>query len=424
MAEKLSLDYERDYENSESEEEYTAREKSLLKKARKSWKRNDSDSEDEVMKFDESDSSEPEKFEADSDIEGNENDKLPDTREWGGERRAYYGTDFHDKDYSGYTKEEEEIALMEQQEAINIQKRLASELKDADFGLEMFMQSTPDEKQSTDSDYKVKTKTDLSDLSKKEKLALFQADSPEFFDLVREFKERMTESKEILVPALELFKMIELPKHDFIEFLECRNELILNYCTNISFYLLLKSQRVKIRNHPIVQRLGQFQKLICQLDDRFEFVIKPQLEVIMAEINDSSKKSKLKMLESLKNKMDISAHSDVPSDEDVGEEVDKPVFNQNSESEQEEMENNENDDEFGGDGDKKRKITRQIAKNKGLTASKRRELRNPRVKNKKKYLDAVKRRKGAVQPIRPKDKLYQGEPTGIKVNIKRSTKLK
>lgn len=381
----------------------------------------------EVMKFDDDDEeeddyedSEPEKF-VDSDMEESEKeDGIPDDRAWGNKKHMYYNTDFHDKDYGMYTEKEEEIALMEEQEALAIQKRLASELTDVDFNLEAFKiapEHHPDEEKVK------KVKTDLSGMSQKQKLQLLRQDSPEFEGLVQDFTVRMSECKDLLVPTLELFKSIDFPNHPFVEFIKCRKDLILNYCTNISFYLMLKAKRVKISNHPVVKRLVQFRELICKLDELFEYVIKPQLEVILSEANDDEpKSSKLKMLEELKSKVESKV---LESDESEIEE--RPLFTKNTESdsedddeEEEETKDIENIEELGT----KRQITRQIAKNKGLTATKRRELRNPRVKNRLKFTKAVKKRKGAVQPIRSKKDLYGGEVTGIKTHLKRSVKIK
>lgn len=76
--------------------------------------------------------------------------------------------------------------------------------------------------------------------------------------------------------------------------------------------------------------------------------------------------------------------------------------------------------------DGKRKIDRQIEKNTGLSKkvqAKKAKDRNPRVKRKVKYQDALKRRKGAVQELRDKTQKYSGEQTGIKSNVVRSVKL-
>lgn len=419
MADKVSLEYENNYEVSESEEEYTEREKSLLKKARKGKKKDDSD-EEEIYGFDEDDS-EPEKFEAESDFDepGEDGDDLPDDRAWGKKKSAFYNTDFQDKDYRGYTEKEEEIANQEQIEALQIQKRLANELNESDFNLDMFVLPATD---AEPEEAKVKkTKTDLSDLSRKQQLAAFKAEAPEFDGLVQDFEERFSESKDLLVPALKLLKSVDFPNHPLMDFLECRNELIINYCTNISFYLMLKAKRVKVRNHPLVKRLIQFRQLVCQLDDIFEYVVKPQLEVLLSEVEDVYENPKLKMLQNLKEQLETTVASEETSEE--GDEVVKPLFTHNysseSEGEEEKMETAEAEEEAT-----KRQITRQIAKNRGLTATKRRELRNPRVKNKIKFRKAVIRRKGAVREVRSKVDLYSGEASGVKTHLKRSVKIK
>lgn len=422
MANKISLEYEKDYEASDSEDEYTERQKRLLKKARKGRKKVESD-EEEVYGFDDEEDSEPEKFEAESDFDepADGDDYLPDDRAWGKKKSAFYNTDFQDKDYRGYTEQEEEIANQEQAEALLIQKRLANELNESDFNLDMF--TLPDSQPEAEEATTVKkTMTDLSDLSRKEKLALFKAEAPEFDGLVQDFEERFSESKDMLIPALELLKSVDFPSHPLVEFLECRNELIINYCSNISFYLMLKAKRVKVRNHPLVKRLIQFRQLICQLDDIFEYVVKPQLEVLLAETEeaDDDDSPKLKMLQNLKTQLEGSGSKDGTSEE--GDDVVQPLFTHkySSESEDEkEAEKMETED-----GDTKRQITRQIAKNKGLTATKRRELRNPRVKNKIKFRKAVIRRKGAVREVRSKVDLYGGEASGVKTHLKRSIKIK
>lgn len=48
------------------------------------------------------------------------------------------------------------------------------------------------------------------------------------------------------------------------------------------------------------------------------------------------------------------------------------------------------------DGEERRAIDYQIAKNKGLTRQRKKENRNPRVRYKMRFKDAVKRRKGQV----------------------------
>jgi U3 small nucleolar RNA-associated protein 3 len=80
---------------------------------------------------------------------------------------------------------------------------------------------------------------------------------------------------------------------------------------------------------------------------------------------------------------------------------------------------------FGDVADGKRSIDYNMAKNVGLTKKqgKKKQIRNPRVKQKMRYDKALKRRAGQVQSLRDTAKPYSGEQSGIKSNIVRSTKL-
>lgn len=81
------------------------------------------------------------------------------------------------------------------------------------------------------------------------------------------------------------------------------------------------------------------------------------------------------------------------------------------------------EEHVGPDG--KRKITYAIAKNKGLTPKRKKEVRNPRVKKKLRYEQKMKK----LSSIRPVYKGgegkggYGGELTGIKTNVVKSVKL-
>ncbi|KAJ3260658.1 hypothetical protein HK103_000290 [Boothiomyces macroporosus] len=77
------------------------------------------------------------------------------------------------------------------------------------------------------------------------------------------------------------------------------------------------------------------------------------------------------------------------------------------------------------DMDTKRKATYKILANRGLTPYRKKENRNPRVKKRMKY-DAAKKKLTSVRRVAvDKSKLskYQGELTGIKTNLSRSTKF-
>ncbi len=74
--------------------------------------------------------------------------------------------------------------------------------------------------------------------------------------------------------------------------------------------------------------------------------------------------------------------------------------------------------------DDKRKVGRDIMKNKGLTKYRKKSQRNPRVAYREKAEKKAKRYKNQVAPMRTKESdRYAGESTGIRASISRSTKL-
>lgn len=465
---KSNFDKKGNYEPSDSEDEYTPKEKKLLEKVRKR-KHNDSESEEEMYAFSESGDSENEKEDlgiADSDVEGQEqsDDDLPDSKAWGKKKRSYYATDYVDEDYGGFGNDEE-IALMEEKEAKDIQKRLLEQLGEEDFTLDFLSKQVADveEKETV-------IKSDLSQMSKRQKLQLLEKESPEFAGLIDDFKTKLTVAKDDLHPVLELVKDGKLPTCPASKFVKTNYDLILNYCTNISFYVLLKSQRINIQNHPIIKRLYQYRQMLNKMEPIYLEVVKPQIDKILLAVSNNlelhvteikqlnkekkrksgrqspeSTPKKLKLINAMeKDEGEDTGVSD-NEDEYEGNDFFKPdsgldVQRNNDESEESGFSDNDispNDietednkpstssqDIVPEDVGVKREITYQIAKNKGLTPHRKKDQRNPRVKHKLKYRKAKIRRKGAVREPRTEMTRYAGEASGIKANVKKSIKIK
>ncbi|KPI95606.1 Something about silencing protein 10, partial [Papilio xuthus] len=456
-------DLQGNYEPSDSEDDYSTSEKKLLDKLRKR-KHNDSGSEEEIYGFSESEEEEENDNNdlnmADSDVEGqgNSDDDLPDSKAWGKKKKSYYSTDYVDEDYGGFGDDEED-ALMEEQEAKNIQKRLIEQLADEDFSLEFF--SPPTEEKEV----KEKViKSDLSHMSKRQKLQIFEKESPEFAGLVDDFKNKLTVAKDDLQPVLQLVKGGKLPKCPASKFVKTNYNLILNYCTNISFYLLLKSQRINIQNHPVIKRLYQYRQMLNKMEPIYLEVIKPQIEKILEAVNNSIELTVVvdKKKEAKKRKSDKLSLEHVPkklklinelekdeggdtgvSDDDEEDVLDDDMLRpqaaglqRSTESEESGFSDNDGLDTednkpstssqhlITDDIAEKREITYQIAKNKGLTPHRKKEQRNPRVKHKLKYRKAKIRRKGAIREPRSEVARYSGEASGIKANVKKSIKIK
>lgn len=459
---KSNFDMKGNYEPSDSEDEYTPREKQLLEKVRKR-KHNDPASEEEMYAFSESDNSDDDKADlgmADSDVEGQEetDEDLPDAKAWGKKKRSYYATDYVDEDYGGF-QNDEEAALMEEEEAKNIQKRLLEQLGDDDYTLQFLRKNVTGSEEQKDSTIK----SDLSQMSKKQKLQVLEKESPEFSGLISDFKTKLTVAKDDLHPVLELVKDGKLPTCPASKFVKTNYDLILNYCTNISFYLLLKSQKINIQNHPVIKRLYQYRQMLNKMEPIYLELIKPQIDKIMqavqnnlelhiTEVKDTrskKRKSEKETPESTPKKLKLISASE-KDDEDTGvsdnedeyegndffkadnkqrntEESEESGFSDNGASPNEVEDNNKptsSQNIIPEEVGEKREITYQIAKNKGLTPHRKKEQRNPRVKHKLKYRKAKIRRKGAIREPRTEVNRYAGEASGIKANVRKSIKIK
>lgn len=472
------------YDPSGSEDEYTEREKHLLQKVRKGRRRH-TDPEQELMAFQQNEDNDddddvgddddfddngmslielsPETinkivffFSADNDFDNEDadpNDGIPDARAWGKKRRDFYSTDFVDQDYSSYNAREEELAEQEENEARAIQQRLAKQLDEADFSLDVFVIDSAKKAKADKKDKSIDTylKKDLSTLSQRQKEQLFKKESPEFDGLVQDFKQRMTESVNVLEPTLTYFRENAIVTHPLVDFVSNLNQLILNYCTNVSFYLVLKAKRIPIKNHPIVKRLVQIRQLLLQLEEKYASTVKPQLEQLLTNIREGkeftisveaeteivAKKpthKKLRFVQAIENDAvakngddsDGEAQAEVSDVDDDDKEFQQKLKMNQTDSDEQDAKDGEEDgkDEDGNDENERREITYQISKNKGLTPYRRKELRNPRVKHRNKFRKALIRRKGAVRTVRKEIKRYDGEKFGIKASVKKGIKIK
>ncbi|PNF29141.1 Something about silencing protein 10 [Cryptotermes secundus] len=450
---RAKVDEESDvpYMLSDSGDEYSDTEKILLEKTRTDGNSDIEESEEEVYGLPSNDSSseEGEKI-SDSDIEGQEDNSnnLPNVRAWGQKRKNFYNTDYVDHDYGGFDEKAVEAAECEEEEARAIQKRLAEQLDEGDFSLDMFAQVPLQKEKEVEEEV---IKTDLSKLSKRQKLALLEKESPEFFGIVEDFKANMTELQLKIEPILNLIRNGKLPASQADSFIRTKYHLVLNYCINIAFYLLLKTKRIAVQSHPVVHRLYQYQELLKQLKPVDE-VMSPQIESILAAVHDGNettavtsketnhdgrtkapKKKLLKFLSNLKGEaknndslMKLSAkgtareaaaiaEEGIPPDSGIAGLKSKDSSGKSEPEEDKEAETKE---------EEKRGITYQIAKNKGLTPHRKKEQRNPRVKHRSKFRKAKIRRKGQVREPRKEIEKYGGEISGIKIGVVKSIKLK
>ncbi|XP_016923199.2 something about silencing protein 10 [Drosophila suzukii] len=424
-----------DYELTGSEQEYDAEEREILEDLRKQRKkRQQQDPVQEVLAFSDDDDDEEDQEQddvaelmRDSDIEGAEDDDrdLPNTMDWGSKRSTYYNTDFVDQDYSSYNAQEEEEARAEEEEAKKIQLRLAKRLSEADFQLDdvQAADGSSDDDDEVEEGEVTKVTTDLTGLTARERRQLLQKDSPEFIGLTQDFQKHLNEVKDLITPVLNYVRNHNVPMVPALKYASLYHTVLSTYCSNVAFYLLLKARRSSVKFHPVVKRLVQIKQLVEQLTPRYEEYIRPQLEALLERIQDgdaftvldvAQRKAKLQIL----NKYSNGEQAEQSSDDDDKEE-EKDQSQAEAPDDEEAEEEDEEDEELA-----RRGITYQMAKNKGLTPHRKKELRNPRVKHRGKYRKALIRRKGAVRTVRKELQRYGGEMSGIKASVTKSVKFR
>lgn len=344
---------------------------------------------------------------ADSDIDGMEEDDLPNIKAWGKNKRLYYNTDYVDDDHGGFLAEEDEVAAdVEETEALAIQKRLVAEIDNTDDVFEFLVQKPKEDKTGNkqSSQQHVITK-DLSEMSKKEKLQLLEKESPELLGLVNDFKQLMKDVRLHLLPVVQLLDEGKIPACTAGDSIRLRMELILNYCTNIAFYLLLKLKRVPINQHPVIHRLVATKQLILKLEDIYQNQLLPQIELILTTDNLDMLIDPVVTVEKKYKKVEEKIAM-----KEKSKQIEEHTMAMATETDKGSLQ--------------KRAITYQISKNKGLTPHRKKELKNPRVKHKIKFRKAKIRRKGQIREARTEMERYGGELSGIKASVRKSIPIK
>jgi len=422
----------------------------------------------------------------DSDIASDDdrNDE-EDVRRWGTKKKHYYGGNTGEEIEDDLEESDLEEDKMEEIEAAKLQSRQLEMMEEEDF-LDTFVPKKDDKKQESKSTPVDAITKDFSKLSAKEQSNLFRQQNPEFEGVVADFNIRMKEAVK-LSKIVSLAEAGEIPDGPCLDFIKYKLELLLNYCTNISAYLMFKSKGCSLTLHPVTTRLVQYRQLIDKVESSNKTVMKEVDNIVdRLEGGDSIKtlvreerrrvrrdleKKNVKKSKSSKPQSDekkkkkktkkkpdesVPEEQELTRDERMALEVydaikkNKTGKTENSEGESEEEEfekeeegdddaedetnnvsndavantyNNENEDLEDDDIDEKRAITYKIAKNKGLTPKRSKLQRNPRVKNRMKYSKALKRRKGAVRDIRDQNIKYGGEASGINMRVKKGVKF-
>uniref|UniRef100_A0A671WC15 UTP3 small subunit processome component n=1 Tax=Sparus aurata TaxID=8175 RepID=A0A671WC15_SPAAU len=379
------------------------------------------DDEEEVMALDDSESEEEEEEaeeeDMESDLEGKNDEDLPNEMAWGAKKKMYYDTDYVTT--KGRSREELEAEDQEEEEeAKNIQNRLAANLSEEDYDLNLFQEFAVEEKdESKPVEKEERIVKDLKQMSQKEKMKLLKKESPELLELIQDFKAKLAELKDELQPLVQMVKDGKIPPGKGADYLKTKQQLYLNYCTNISFYMVLKAKRIPAHSHPVIERLLTYRNLINELD-AVDARLAPQYRKLLAGEEEGKAGSK-----TAAGKKTRVASKKEKEDSDLDDEAALHFYKQMEERLKLKRKGNEPEPEDTCSNYVPPLIP-QMAKNKGLTPKRKKIDRNPRVKNKEKFRRAKIRRKGQVREVRREETRYSGEMSGIRAGVKKSVKLK
>ncbi|NXR46237.1 SAS10 protein, partial [Hippolais icterina] len=389
-------------------------------------------------------------YSAEEDEDGEDEEaKLPHELSWGQRKQLYYDTDYGSDAQAKGKRSQQEIDAEEEeeeQEAQVIQRRLVRDLGEDDYGLDMIQGYLAEQRKSHDSKGQ-KIDKDLQALSKKEQLKLLKQESPELLQLMEDFEVKLMEIKDELYPLLQMVRDGTIPQGKGSRYLQTKYHLYLNYCANISFYLVLKSKRMPVHSHPVIERLVAYRNIINDLaviDQKLSLQVRMLLrnyydkkeEKLRKEnkfsvfLTMDGKKNKLKRASAPVNGQ-AAAAAELSDESELDEEAALKYYKMMEEKLALKRKRTGDEDVLeeavvseGEDPSKKRGVTYQMIKNKGLTPKRRKIDRNPRVKHREKFRRAKIRRKGQVREVRRELHRYAGELSGIRAGVKKSRKLK
>ncbi|KAI7855374.1 Sas10 C-terminal domain-containing protein [Circinella umbellata] len=367
-----------DIDHDSEDEFHDEREKILLGENNGDEYQDEEGSEAEVYGLG-SDESEEEVSEDDDQVSGKKASKQEEEDEdedltWGRSKKMYYDAD-EGEDLDEMREEEEE--------ALKIQKQRLATMDEADFMDDTWAtgagQSTDVDKQLVD-DVNKELNDITFDVSKTvakrrknlptaEKLKILQNESPELLDLLNEFKEK-TESVNDLDSVLERIQSKNATEEKPAKFLRFKHQLLLNYLTNVSFYLVLKASGVPdIQNHPVIHALVELRSTL-EKTEQVEINLRPEINEFMDQLDQSlttkpatnnKEEEELLLLSTMNkkesNKKSVSFQSQLDQQEET-----EPSFSDEEEEEEEEPTAFDIEEEFKSlkKANKKRKRTDKV----------------------------------------------------------------
>ena len=230
----------------------------------------------------------------DSDDDESESESDEDGPGIRGKSKAdFYGDD--DVDHEGMSDEEDREG--EEREARRLQRERGESMRAADYGLDDSEDdSDEDSEEATlgakakrlgaEGKAKAKAREEKKKAAKKTKAKtaagaaieslggdelasaganVVASDAPELIALTKELTKNLDEVRASVEPVVAAARAGEYATAEGISYLDAKHLLMLSYCINIVFYLLLKAEGKPVRDHPVVLRLVEIRTYLEKL---------------------------------------------------------------------------------------------------------------------------------------------------------------
>ncbi|DBA96237.1 TPA: hypothetical protein ACH3X3_002431 [Trebouxia sp. C0006] len=204
------------------------------------------------------------------DEEDGEDDLSAKDKQWGKSKRGYYGADTEEYELT----DDEEALKDEEEEAQRLQRQAAEQLQPEDFeqeedGLEASSSSDKEDEtmgakarqangvasSAANAPTVERLERDEGALTDEQRMSAVMADAPELAALLSELQGSLAEVRSHVGPVLKEVRGGNLATAEGVSYLEAKHLLLLHYCINIVFYLLLKAEGRPVRDHPVIPRL-------------------------------------------------------------------------------------------------------------------------------------------------------------------------
>ena len=216
---------------------------------------------------------------------------------------------------------------------------------------------------------------------------------------VREVEERLAEVQDSALRKVkasvgEIRGAAGQSGDDVVDYLECKQQILLAYCQNLVYYLMLKAQGRSVKEHPVMNQMLELRYVLEKMrpiDGKLHY----QIDRLIKLSTLDEKEAELASLRP--NPLALLAKDDDDDDEEEDEEEDEDGGNDEDEDDENEDEDDEDEDE--DDRGKGKKVHRQDREEKyrapRMAAVPFKESENEQERREKRLLKARRRLKNS-----------------------------